>query len=107
MTLESLMKGIVIGSLSSLPGSGRRIGSRILGFGFWTGLKSREIVWLNSAAIVNQLSRRYPRYGKSLCDSVTAGGELISHPSRERTRQRRTMCGRPGARAAAPRGLRG
>ena len=59
MILEQLMTGTVIGSLPGLPGNGRRINFRILHvFEFRNGLISRENVPLDSAAIVNQLSRR-------------------------------------------------
>ena len=58
MILEQLMTGTVIGSLPGLPGNGRRISFRIHVFEFGNGLISRENVWLNSAAIVDQLSRR-------------------------------------------------
>ncbi len=55
--LEQLMTGTVIGSMLGLPGNGRRISFRILHvFEFRDGLISRENVWLDSAAIVNQLS---------------------------------------------------
>ena len=87
MILQPRMTGTVIGSLPGLPGNGRRISFRILHvFEFRIGLISRENVWLDSAAIVNQLSRRSPRDGKSLYDSVTAGGKLISQPRSERAR---------------------
>ena len=67
MILQQRMTGTVIGSLPGLPGNGRRISFRILHvFEFRNGLISRENVWLDSAAIVNQLSRRSPRDGKSL-----------------------------------------
>jgi predicted ester cyclase len=57
MILEQLMTGTVIGSMLGLPGNGRRISFRILHvFEFRDGLISRENVWLDSAAIVNQLS---------------------------------------------------
>jgi steroid delta-isomerase-like uncharacterized protein len=57
MILEQLMTGAVIGSMLGLPGHGRRISFRILHlFEFRDGLISRENVWLDSAAIVNQLS---------------------------------------------------
>jgi predicted ester cyclase len=53
------MTGTVIGSLPRLPRNGRRISFRILHvFEFRNGLSSRENVWLDSAAIVTQLSRR-------------------------------------------------
>jgi steroid delta-isomerase-like uncharacterized protein len=57
MILEQIMTGAVIGSLLGLPGHGRRISFRILHvFEFRDGLISRENVWLDSAAIVSQLS---------------------------------------------------
>jgi predicted ester cyclase len=59
MILEQRMTGTVIGSLPGLPGNGRRISFRILHvFEFRHGPISRENVWLDSAATVNQLSRR-------------------------------------------------
>jgi steroid delta-isomerase-like uncharacterized protein len=57
MILAQIMTGVVIGSLLGLPGHGRRISFRILHvFEFRDGLISRENVWLDSAAIVSQLS---------------------------------------------------
>lgn len=57
MILDQVMTGTVIGSMLGLPGHGRRISFRILHvFEFRDGLISRENVWLDSAAIVNQLS---------------------------------------------------
>ena len=57
MILEQKMTGAVIGSMLGLPGHGRRISFRILHvFEFRDGLISRENVWLDSAAIVSQLS---------------------------------------------------
>jgi steroid delta-isomerase-like uncharacterized protein len=57
MILEQQMTGTVIGELLGLPGHGRRITFRILHvFEFRDGLISRENVWLDSAAIVAQLS---------------------------------------------------
>ena len=59
MILEQRMTGTVIGSHPRLPGNGRRISFRNLHvFEFRNGLISRENVWLDSAAIVHQLSRR-------------------------------------------------
>jgi predicted ester cyclase len=59
MILEQLMTGTVIGSLPGLAGNGPRIIFRILRvFEFGNGLISRENVWLDSAAVVDQLSRR-------------------------------------------------
>jgi steroid delta-isomerase-like uncharacterized protein len=57
MVLEQLMTGTVIGSLLGLPGNGRRISFRMLHvFEFRNGLISRENVWLDTAAVVDQLS---------------------------------------------------
>ena len=57
MILEQMMTGTVIGSMLGLPGHGRRISFRMLHvFEFRDGLISRENVWLDSAAIVEQLS---------------------------------------------------
>ena len=57
MILEQMMTGTVIGSLLGLPGHGRRVSFRTLHvFEFRNGLISRENVWLDSAAIVDQLS---------------------------------------------------
>jgi steroid delta-isomerase-like uncharacterized protein len=57
MILEQMMTGAVIGSMLGLPGHGRRISFRILHvFDFRDGLISRENVWLDTAAIVAQLS---------------------------------------------------
>ena len=57
MILEQKMTGAVIGSLLGIPGHGRRVSFRILHvFEFRDGLISRENVWLDSAAIVAQLS---------------------------------------------------
>jgi predicted ester cyclase len=51
------MTGTVVGSLLGLPGHGRRISFRILHvFEFRDGLISRENVWLDTAAVVSQLS---------------------------------------------------
>jgi predicted ester cyclase len=59
MILEQLMTGTLIGSLPGLPGNGRRISFRILHvFEFRNGQISRENAWLDSAAVVHQLSRR-------------------------------------------------
>lgn len=58
-------------------GDGRRISFRVLHvFESGTTCIIRENVWLDSAAIVNQLSRRQPRDGKSLYDNVNCGPEL-------------------------------
>jgi steroid delta-isomerase-like uncharacterized protein len=57
VVLDQVMTGTVIGSMLGLPGNGRRISFRILHvFEFRDGLVSRENVWLDSSAIVNQLS---------------------------------------------------
>jgi steroid delta-isomerase-like uncharacterized protein len=57
MVLEQIMTGTVIGAMLGLPGNGRRIRFRILHvFEFRDALICRENVWLDSAAIVNQLS---------------------------------------------------
>jgi steroid delta-isomerase-like uncharacterized protein len=57
MILEQIMTGTVIGEMLGLPGNGRRISFRILHvFEFRDGLISRENVWLDTAAIVAQLS---------------------------------------------------
>jgi len=57
MILEQKMTGAVIGSLLGIPGHGRRVSFRILHvFEFRDGLISRENVWLDSTAIVAQLS---------------------------------------------------
>jgi predicted ester cyclase len=57
MILEQIMTGAVIGSMLGLPGHGRRSSFRILHvFEFRDGLVSRENVWLDSAAIVAQLT---------------------------------------------------
>lgn len=57
MILEQMMTGTVVGSMLGLPGNGRRISFRILHiFEFRNGLVSRENVWLDTAAIADQLS---------------------------------------------------
>jgi len=57
MTLEQQMTGTVTGSLLGLPGNGRRITFRMLHvFEFRDGLISRENVWLDGAAIQQQLA---------------------------------------------------
>jgi predicted ester cyclase len=54
---EARITGTVVGSMLGLPGNGRRINFRMLHvFEFRDGLISRENVWLDSAAIVQQLS---------------------------------------------------
>lgn len=57
MVLEQLMTGTVIGSLLGLPGNGRRVSFRMMHvFEFRDGLISRENIWLDTAAVVDQLS---------------------------------------------------
>ena len=57
MVLEQVMTGTVIGEMLGIPGNGRRVSFRILHvFGFRDGLISREQVWIDSAAIVDQLT---------------------------------------------------
>lgn len=56
MVLDQQMTGTVMGSLLGLPGNGRRITFRVLHvFEFKDGLISRENVWLDGAAIQQQL----------------------------------------------------
>lgn len=57
MVLEQNMTGSVIGEMLGIPGHGRRVTFRILHvFGFRDGLISREQVWIDSGAIVAQLT---------------------------------------------------
>ncbi len=57
MILEQEMTGTVIGEMLGIPGNGRRVSFRILHvFGFRDGSISREQVWIDSGAIVAQLS---------------------------------------------------
>jgi len=57
MILEQTMTGTVIGEMLGIPGNGRQVTFRILHvFGFRDGLICREQVWLDSAAIVEQLA---------------------------------------------------
>jgi len=57
LVLEQEMTGTVIGEMLGIPGNGRRISFRILHvFGFRDGLVCREQVWLDTAAIVAQLT---------------------------------------------------
>jgi len=57
LILEQLMTGTVIGSMLGLPGNDRRVTFRILHvFEFRDGLISRENVWIDTAAIIAQLS---------------------------------------------------
>lgn len=56
MILDQQMTGTVTGSMLGLPGNGRRVTFRILHvFEFKDGLISRENVWLDGAAIQQQL----------------------------------------------------
>jgi steroid delta-isomerase-like uncharacterized protein len=57
MIIEQNMTGTVIGEMLGIPGNGRRVTFRILHvFTFRDGLISREQVWIDSAAIVAQLT---------------------------------------------------
>ena len=57
MVLEQLMTGTVIGSLLGRRGNGRRISFRMMHvFDFRDGLISRENIWLDAAAVADQLS---------------------------------------------------
>jgi steroid delta-isomerase-like uncharacterized protein len=57
MVLEQNMTGAVTGEMIGIPGHGRRVTFRILHvFGFRDGLISREQVWVDSGAIVAQLT---------------------------------------------------
>ena len=57
MILEQTMTGTVIGELMGIPGNGRRVTFRILHvFAFRDDLVSREQVWVDSGAIVAQLT---------------------------------------------------
>jgi steroid delta-isomerase-like uncharacterized protein len=57
LVLEQQMTGRVIGEMLGIPGNGRRVSFRILHvFEFREGLVSREQVWIDSAAIVAQLT---------------------------------------------------
>ena len=57
MILEQNMTGAVIGEMLGIPGNGRQVTFRILHvFGFHDGLISREQVWIDSGAIVAQLT---------------------------------------------------
>ena len=56
MILDQEMTGTVTGTLLGMPGDGRRITFRVLHvFEFRDGLISRENVWLDGAAIQQQL----------------------------------------------------
>lgn len=57
MILEQNMTGAVIGEMLGIPGNGRRVTFRILHvFAFRDGMISREQVWIDSGAIVAQLT---------------------------------------------------
>ncbi len=57
MLLEQTMTGTVIGEMLGLPGNDRRVTFKIFHvFDFADGLISREQVWIDSGAIVAQLS---------------------------------------------------
>jgi len=57
MFLEQSMTGSVIGEMLGIPGNGRRVTFRIFHvFEFTDGLISREQVWLDTGAIVAQLT---------------------------------------------------
>ena len=57
MFLEQTMIGTVIGEMLGIPGNGRQVTFRIFHiFEFKDGLISREQVWLDTGAIVAQLS---------------------------------------------------
>ena len=57
LVLEQEMTGTVIGQMFGMPGNNRRITFRILHvFEFRDGLISRENVWLDTGAIIGQLS---------------------------------------------------
>lgn len=56
MILDQMMTGTVTGTFLGMPGNGRRITFRILHiFEFRDGLVSRENVWLDGAAVAQQL----------------------------------------------------
>ena len=57
MILEQNMTGAVVGEMLGIPGNGRQVTFRILHvFTFRDGLVSREQVWIDSGAIVAQLT---------------------------------------------------
>ncbi len=57
LVLEQLMTAKVIGEMLGIPGNDRTVSFRILHvFEFRDGLVSREQVWIDSAAIVHQLT---------------------------------------------------
>jgi steroid delta-isomerase-like uncharacterized protein len=56
-TVEDLITGVVTGSMLGIPGNGRRITFRLLHvFEFTDGRISRENVWMDGAAIAEQLT---------------------------------------------------
>jgi hypothetical protein len=57
MLLEQMMTGTVTGEMLGLPGNDRRVSFKIFHvFDFADGLIRREQVWIDSGAIVAQLS---------------------------------------------------
>jgi steroid delta-isomerase-like uncharacterized protein len=61
MILEQSVTGTVIGEMMGIPGNGRQVTFRMLHvFDFRGGLISREQVWLDTGAIVAQLSDANP-----------------------------------------------
>ena len=57
MVLEQTMTGTVIGEMLGIPGNDRHVTFRILHvFDFRDGLVCREQVWLDTGAIVAQLT---------------------------------------------------
>lgn len=57
LVMEQVMTGTVVGEMLGLPGHGRQISFRILHvFEFRDGLISREQAWLDTGAVVAQLS---------------------------------------------------
>lgn len=57
LVLEQLMTAKVVGEVLGIPGNDRSVSFRILHvFEFRDGLVSREQVWIDSAAIVQQLT---------------------------------------------------
>lgn len=57
MILKQEMTGTVVGSMLGLPGNDRRVTFRMLHiFEFRDGLINCENVWLESAAVIDQLS---------------------------------------------------
>jgi steroid delta-isomerase-like uncharacterized protein len=57
MILEEDVTGTVVGEMLGIPGNGRRVTFRILHVvGFREGLISREQIWIDTGAIVAQLT---------------------------------------------------